>query len=50
MKSEEEITKLKNIIESVLQENNPELAEFVELNNKGGHWLDCLVWILDNEA
>ena len=47
MKTEEEIKKLKNQLEEISTDKN--LEGFVELTSKAGHWIDCLLWVLEGE-
>ena len=45
MKDEKEIRELKEKIEKVCDDE--ELNDYFRLSDKGGHWLDCLEWVLE---
>lgn len=47
MKDEKTIRELKKKIERV--GDDEVLEDYFELTNKGGHWLDCLEWVLENK-
>ncbi len=47
MRSEKEIRELKDKLEKRIEELEDE--GFVELTDKGDHWIECLDWVLEED-